>query len=272
MGVKIAVVQTDPRLGDVAGNRARMIAAIGATESDLIVFPECALSGYGFSSKDEAWPHAEPAAGESSQALSEACREHGRWVVFGMLERDGDRLFNSAVLVGADGVAGTYRKMHLPFLGVDRFTLQGDLGFPVFTTPVGRLGILICFDLSFPEAARALKLGGAQIICVPTNWPEAASVSCLFAPQVRAQENHVHVVTADRVGEEAGFRFRGGSRICDPDGKVLAEAGWDPETIVATVEPTLADQNRVVIVPGEYEIDRLGQRRPEHYGRLTEAP
>jgi predicted amidohydrolase len=267
--VRAAAVQLAPALGDVAANRARIACAIASTRADLVVFPECALSGYGFDSKDAAWPSAETVPGPSTEAWAAACKAAGRRTIVGLLERDGDRLFNAAVLVGPAGVEGVYRKTHLPWLGVDRFTTPGDLGFPVFETPVGRIGILVCYDLSFPEAARCLKLGGAQLVCVPTNWPMAAQVSCVHAPPVRAQENHLHLLTCDRVGEEAGFRFRGGSSITDFDGRVLAVAGDAEETILADLDLAGADHNRVVNVPGLYELDRIAHRRPEIYGRIT---
>ncbi len=267
--VRITVVQTDPKLGAVQENLRGIVQAIAGAPGRLVVFPECALSGYGFGSAEEGLAHAQPIPGPATEAVAEACRRANAHVVFGLLERDGDRLYNSAALVGPAGLIGRYRKMHLPYLGVDRFATRGDQGFPVFATPVGRLGILICYDLSFPEAARSLKLGGAQVLIVPTNWPEAARVSCEHSPPVRSQENHFHVVTANRVGSESGFTFRGGSSIHDCDGRLLARATSGAESISADVSPGLSDANRIVIVPGEYELDRVGHRRPEHYGMVT---
>jgi predicted amidohydrolase len=271
MPVRIAAIQTDPSLGNVAKNLEGILAAIKATTADLLVFPECALTGYGFGSLEEGWRISEAIPGPSAGRIAEACRTTKRHAIVGMLERSGDRLYNCAVLFGPDGVVGGYRKAHLPHLGIDRFATPGDSSFPVFELPFGRAGILICYDLSFPEAARVLKLDGAQVICVPTNWPIAAEVSCCHAPPVRAQENHVNVVTCDRVGEEAGFRFRGGSRIVDFGGRTLAEAGDRPAVITAELDLQGADQNRVVHNPGLYELDRIGHRRPELYGRLVEG-
>lgn len=271
MAVKVAVMQTDPQLGDVDGNLQTIVDAVHRIPCDLLVLPECALQGYGYDLPLAAGAIAQTVPGPATDAVADACRRKKRHAVFGLIEGDGDRFYNTAVLVGPDGIVGKYRKMHLPFLGVDRFTWPGDLGFPVFETPLGRIGILICFDLSFPEAARALKLGGAHILCVPTNWPEAAEVSCVHAPMVRAQENHVWLVTANRVGTEAGSTFRGQSRICDPDGRVLAQSGRAAGAITADIEPLEADRNRIVIRPGEYEIDRIMTRRPDHYGLLSEG-
>jgi predicted amidohydrolase len=269
MVTRIAVVQTDPGLGSIKKNLDRMEALIRSTTADLLVFPECAVTGYGFSTKDDAWNVAETIPGPSSERIAVVAKERGSYVVYGCLERCENALFNTAVLMGPEGLVGIYRKMHLPFMGADRFATPGDLGFPVFETPIGRLGLLICFDLSFPEAARSLKLGGAQILVVPTNWPAPAEVSCLMSPTVRAHENHLFVVTANRVGEEAGFRFRGESRICNTLGTVLAVASNQPGVITADVEPASADDHRQIIIPKEYEIDRISTRRPLFYDRLT---
>jgi predicted amidohydrolase len=188
-----------------------------------------------------------------------------------MLEREGDRMFNAAVVVSPQGIAGTYRKLHLPYLGIDRYVAPGDKPFPVFETLHGKIGVNICYDCSFPEAGRVLKLKGAQLLTIPTNWP-IGSDSWQHTPKVRALENHFHVVVADRVGEERGFRFSGHSQIVDFTGKVHAEAGETEEIILfADLDLAGADRNRVVRVPGEWEFDRIAARRPEMYGPITEG-
>lgn len=264
--VRLRVVQMEPRFGAPRENLARLEALVG---EGLTVAPECALTGYAFESRQEAWAWAEPVPGPSTQRLASLCRDRGGWVVAGLLERSGESMFNSAVVVGPGGVEGVYRKVHLPFLGVDRFVESGDLGFPVFELPWGRVGVLICYDLSFPEAARVLKLRGAQVLCVPANWPSEAEIWCRWAPVVRAPENHLFVATANRVGTERGFRFRGESCVVDPDGRVLAAAGAQEEVLQAEVEPAAADCNRVVYDPGRYEVDRIAHRRPRHYGPVV---
>ena len=269
--MKVAVVQFDPKLREVDANVHRIVRGIAEAEAPLVVFPECAMTGYGFDSKADGLACAEPIPGPSTQRIVRACRAAKSFAVVGMLERSGRKLYNSAAVIGPDGDVGVYRKMHLPFIGVDRYATPGDLGFPVFKLPFGTIGVLICYDLSFPEAARSLKLKGAQTICVPTNWPLAAEVSCHHAPMVRAQENHVNVVTADRVGREAGFTFLGGSRIVHCGGVALAVAGQGEEVIQAELDFAAADKNRVVFEKGRYEIDRIGHRRPEAYRNLVKA-
>ncbi len=277
--MRIAICQTDPVLADVDRNRETILERIAATSGDLVVFPECALSGYGFDSRADALVCAETCPGPTTERISAQLARQGRrgtTVVLGMLERalgvkgSSPRLFNTAVLVAASGVVGIYRKAHLLHLGVDRFDDPGDVGLPVFTLGEGRVGLQICFDFSFPEASRVQKLRGAQLLCVPTNWPEKAEVSCDFTPRVRAQENHVFVATCDRVGEEAGFRFRGRSRVIDCDGRVIAEASaTECDTLDVEVDLRRADANRVVYEAGRYELDRIGSRRVDLYREIA---
>jgi predicted amidohydrolase len=272
--VKLAVHQFAPKLGDVPGNLDAILRQVADVDADLILFPECALSGYGFESAEEAVRAAEPIPGPSTELVAQRCRDRDSWAIFGMLERDPETgaLYNSAAVIGPGHVAGVYRKNHLPFLGVDRFAAKGNRGLPVFQTPFGKIGVLICYDLSFPEAARVLKLEGAQLICVPTNWPEAASISCDYSPFVRAHENHVYVATANRTGEESGFRFMGRSRIVDFKGGLLAAAGDGKALLTAELDLAECDRNREVIVPGKYEVDRVGHRRPDLYSSIVSPP
>ncbi len=269
---RIAGVQMDCRIGEKAVNlevmrrRLREAANQGAR---LIAFPECALTGYGFDSKEDAWPHAETLPGPATERLAADCRELGVWAVFGMLERDGDRLFNACALVGPGGFVAGYRKAHLPYMGIDRFATPGDRPFAVHDLGGLRVGMLICYDGSFPEAARVLTLLGADLIVLPTNWPTGARAACLL-PEARALENHVYYLAVDRVGEERGFRFIGRSRLIEYQGEALACAGEAEEVIFGDVEPEKARQKRVVAIPGKREIDVVGDRRPEMYGPLLE--
>jgi predicted amidohydrolase len=268
---KVAGVQMDCRLGDVAHNLAaarESLRAAAARGARLVVFPECALTGYGFASLDEAWPHGEPLPGPSTEALAADCRELGVWAVVGLLERGGrpGELYNACALVGPAGLAATYRKAHLPFLGVDRFTTPGGRPFAVHDLGGLRVGMLVCYDASFPEAARVLMLLGADLIVLPTNWPPgAASTPRLLVP-ARAIENHVYFLAVDRVGEERGVRFIGRSLLAGPDGEPLAgPAGADEELLEATIDPAKARAKHLVKIPGEYELHRVNDRRPELY-------
>jgi len=269
---KIAAVQMDCRLGDREANldaiRSRLESAANHG-ARLTIFPECILSGYSFRTKTEALPHSEPAPGPTTEVLAADCRRLGIWAVVGMLERDGDRLFNAAVLIGPSGPVAVYRKVHLPCLGVDRFVTPGDRPFAVFDLGGLRLGINICYDCGFPESSRALALLGADLIALPTNWPPEARRNPKFVVQTRALENNVYYAAVNRIGEERGFHFIGQSRIADCRGDLLAASDDDDDAILyASVSPELARNKRIVNVPGEYEVNRIGDRRPEMYGAV----
>lgn len=267
--VVVAAVQMTPKFAATRENLEAVLhwadraAGQGA---QLILFPECALTGYCFESREEAVAVAEPVDGHNARQLALWCKGRNCWLVVGTLERDGDRIFNAALLVGPDGVFGVYRKVHLPCLGVDRFVDPGDQPFRVYETPVGRVGVHICYDAVFPEAARVMALDGAEILCLPTNWPEGARPVAELVPRVRALENRVFFVAANRVGEEGGFKFIGMSQIADPFGNWLAFAPEPSETLlVAELDLEEARRKRIVFVPGRYEVDRIGDRRPEFY-------
>jgi predicted amidohydrolase len=130
--------------------------------------------------------------------------------------------------------------------------------------------LLICYDLRFPEPARVLALGGAQVILLSTAWPQAASLYPDFVVSTRAAENHLYLVAANRVGEERGTTYLGRSIIADPDGRVLAEADRTEETLIyAEIDPSDSDAKQRVFRPGEYELDLFNDRRPELYSSLV---
>ena len=271
----LAGVQMDPRLMDKEANLARMIDSVEqavAKQSRLVVFPECALTGYCFESLQEALPYAETIPGPSTEPLAGVCRKAQVYLVLGMLEKDGDRCFNAAALIGPEGVVGKYRKVHLPFLGVDRFVDSGDLGFEVHQTRLGRIGLNICYDGSFPESARTMALNGADMILLPTNWPTGAEAFAEFLVNARGLENHVFSVAVNRVGKERGFRFIGRSRIVNPSGRTLALASPDGEEIIyAEIDPSAARDKHITRVPGKHQINRFKDRRPQYYGKIVEA-
>ncbi|MBN1487384.1 MAG: carbon-nitrogen hydrolase family protein [Anaerolineae bacterium] len=280
MSVKVAIAQMDPKLGRNTENHAHIITLL-QTAMDagarLVVFPECATAGYGFADLSAAYQAAETIPGKITYQLAESCAAFTRakgaayYVIVGMLERGANPhiVFNSSVLIGPAGVIGVYRKTHLPVLGVDRFVTPGADEFSVWETDLGRIGMLICYDLRFPEAMRALALAGADIIALPTNWPDGSQNAPQYVTRTRALENRVFVLACNRCGEESGFWFFGGSQIVDPRGHVLAQAGADEEICYAEIEPALAREKRIVLRPGEFELDTFGDRRPDLYQRLV---
>ncbi len=245
--IRVSCIQFEPRFGAVEENLSRSSALIRAAAgegSTLVVLPELANTGYVFESKDEALRLGEPVPdGPSALAWAALARELGIHIVAGITERVGDTLYNSALVTGPQGHIGTYRKAHL----WDRENLvfaKGDLGFPVFNTVLGRIGVAICYDGWFPETFRVLALAGAEIVCVPTNWVpmpdqpagEAAMANVLH--RAAAHSNGIFIACADRIGVERGQPFEGQSLIVGPRGWALAgPASRDrPETLSAVVD------------------------------------
>ena len=273
--VKIAAVQMNPKIMENNKNLNKILFELRAAANngaDLVVFPECALTGYVFSSREEAMPFMETIPGSSTDELAVYCKELGVYVIVGLLEINVDKCFNAAVLIGPTGLIGKYRKNHLPFLGIDRFIDPGDKPFEVYKTPIGNIGIHICYDCNFPESARVMTLLGADILALPTNWPEGREKVVKYVINTRAYENKVHLVAADRVGKERGTRFIGNSKIVNAWGDTLVQANSDDEkTVYAEVSLAEARQKHIIFKAGEFEVDFIDGRRPELYGEITEA-
>ncbi len=274
--VRVAGVQMDVAFADPAANLARMTTRLreaAAGRARLVIFPECALTGYCFECRDEAATCAQPLPGPATETLAGVCRELDVFIVFGLLEQAGDRVFNAAALVGPDGLVGGYRKVHLPSLGVDRFVTPGDSPFAVHEICGLRVGMNICYDYSFPEAARVLMLRGADLIALPTNWPEGSRKGAQYLINARAHESHLYYFAVNRVGVERGFDFIGQSKCADPTGDLIAHADHTEETILyADIDPAFARQKRLVKIPGKHEVHRIDDRRPDMYGGLADSP
>jgi len=271
----IAGVQMEPRIFEKDSNLTRCVDLIQATAGEgarLIVFPECALTGYVFSSLEEARPLCEPIPGPSTEKIIAMCEELSAYVVIGLLESDNGQIYNAAALLGPEGVLGKYRKVHLPYLGVDRFVNHGNLPLSVFQTEVGNIGMGICYDINFPEHARVLALQGADMIILPTNWPVRREFVPQYIVPARAAENLVFVVAVNRVGLERGSRFIGRSKIAHWAGGItLAEGKPHEEDILyAHIEPATAREKHLIFAPGEFEVDIFKDRRPELYRVITD--
>jgi predicted amidohydrolase len=267
MIIRAASVQMDVAFDDPSKNIARIVEHIEQLAQQgvqLAVFPECAVTGYCVSSKEEA--ERLGVRVQDLDAVRGAARQHQMVVIVGFAEKG---LYNTAVLFDSDAAPLIYRKTHLPELGYDKFANTGD-SLDVFETSVGRIGILICFDVRHPEAARSLGLRGADIIALPTNWPTGADISADNLCIARAVENKVFVITANRVGSENGYAFIGKSKIIAPSGQVLGGAHGNEETVlVAELDLSIARNKRNVTVPGKHETTILESRRPELYGQIV---
>ncbi|MFN9718216.1 MAG: carbon-nitrogen hydrolase family protein [Planctomycetota bacterium] len=272
--MRIAGIQTDVTLGDVAGNISRLEQTLRdevIQGTELTIFPECFTTGYCFDSLEDARNFAETVPGPTTDRIALLCAELRTFVVFGMLEKSGANIFNTAVLIGPEGLIGSYRKVHLPYLGVDRFTTPGDRPFEVFAAGPVRIGMLICYDGGFPEAARVLSIKGADLIVLPTNWPPGGAYMAEFSTNCRAMENGVYFAAVNRVGDENGFHFIGKSRICSPVGATMSSLDHDHVGILrAEIDPQVARTKRLVRVPGKHLIDRMADRRPDMYGPICE--
>jgi len=271
---RIAGVQFEPQLGQKEANLERIgqfAARAAEAGARLAIFPECAVCGYCFESLEEAAEYAEPIPGPATERLADLCRRRGLFVVAGMLERAEQRVFNACVLVGPNGLVGSYRKIHLPHLGVDRFATPGDRPFQVWQIDGLRVGMHICYDGSFPESARVMTLAGADLIALPTNWPTGSECSSEHMVATRAMENTVYYAAVNRIGVERGVRFIGGSRICDPEGRTLAAASANVEAVLyAEIDPEQARRKLLVRVPEKHHINRMADRRPQFYGPIIE--
>ncbi|WP_420453901.1 nitrilase-related carbon-nitrogen hydrolase [Rubrivirga sp.] len=265
----VACVQTSPTLGAVDANLDAVETAVLGADADLIVLPELFASGYFFESTEQAAALAEEVPGGPTVARLEAwAAATGATIVAGLPERDGDALYNSAVIANSNGWVGTYRKTHLYYEETLHFR-PGEGGFRVWTVTDRnrrsyRLGVMVCFDWFFPESARTLALGGADVIAHPSNL---VLPHCPAAMPIRALENGVFTATANRVGTETNGResltFVGQSRICSPRAEVLATAPVEGEAVIrAEIDPCEARTTAL----NPYN-DRVTDRRPDLYHR-----
>lgn len=260
---------------DVQGNVRRVVEAIDRLPASdcpqIAVFPECILTGYMYSSVEETRDHAIELSGPELGRVAEASRRRASYVVVGFLESCDGQLFNSAAMYSPEGgLLGCYRKVHLPFLGADRFVSPGTAPPPVLETAIGKIGIGICYDLRFPENARCLALGGAELIVQPSTMPDKAAILLEHFVPVRACENRVYFALANRGDEEAGVNFSGLSQIVSPKGFRLAQAADVGEEFISVeVELGEAREKRIINTPGEYEVSLFEDRRPSTYTAIT---
>jgi N-carbamoylputrescine amidase len=251
--IRIACIQMQPAMAQVEANVAHSLGLIGrAVElgAKLVVLPELSNTGYMFRSREEAFALSEPIpTGPTVKAWSDIAAKHGLHLVAGICERDGDKLFNSAVLIAPNGYIGTFRKVHL-WNEENLYFEPGDLGFPVFHTAIGRIGMAICYDGWFPETYRLAALQGADIVCVPTNWvpipgqAKGREAMANILAMAAAHSNSIYIACADRVGTERGQPFEGQSLIVGHTGwPVAGPASRDKEEIL-TADVALSEARR----------------------------
>ena len=278
--VNVSCVQMQPHAADYEYNVAKMERFVQEImeerpDTDLIVFPELATTGY-VCTNEEFDGMTRPAAQDASvRRLGTLAAQYHTHIVYGFSERDPEHpsiLYNAAAILGRDGaLMGTYRKVH-PFLNEKKWCTAGS-EYPVFDTDFGRIGVMICWDTAFPEVARTYALKGVDLLVVCTNWeitrsdawPMDTAADWDLVTRARAFDNTLHLVSANRVGEDRGLGFFGHSNIIDPVGKVIESLDEPVEGVIhAQLDLSLTQQRR------EEYYTILADRRPDTYGALVE--
>ena len=259
----------------------RLVRQAAARGAQIICLPELFNTMYFcVERRPEYFNWAEPIPGPTIERMGEVARETGSVIICPIFERAGASFYNAAAVVAPDGrVIGKYRKSSIPFMDRARsseprgdekfFFTPVDLGFPTFETAFGRIGILICYDRHFPEAARVLGLGGAEIVFVPTNTTRMTRYLWDVELRAHAVANVYYVCGVNKVGVDVGGSSRdhhGDSLICNPRGEILAQASATAEDIViADVDLSVIPELRALW--GYYR-----DRRPDLYGPVVAMP
>lgn len=250
--VHVSCVQLYPKLGDVDANIQKMVSYLETImkerpETDLIVYPELCNSGYECTTEQFQELAETVPKGKTMKVFSELCKKYGVTVVYGYPERDPvltDVLYNSAICINEKGeVLGSYRKTH-PFASEIMWCRPGH-DFPLIETSFGKIGIMICWDTAFPEVARSYALQGAELLVVSTNWEKPYEEDWDLITSARAFDNTLHLVAANRIGDDKELGFFGRSKIIDPIGKVIQALDREEEGIIyATLDLSLTEKKR----------------------------
>ncbi|MBB4370439.1 putative amidohydrolase [Bradyrhizobium sp. cir1] len=260
---KVAAVQFEPTMFEKERNIACLLelceqAAVAGAK--LIVTPEMGTTGYCWFDRAEVAPFVETIPGATTSRFAALARKYGCYIVVGMPEVDEDNIyFNTAVLIGPDGIVGRHRKTH-PYISEPKWAAAGDLHNQVFETPIGRIALLICMDIHFVETARLMALGGADVICHISNWLAERTPAPYWIS--RAFENGCYVIESNRWGLERTVQFSGGSCVIAPDGQVIAVRDKGDGVLLSEIDLDAARARRVL---GEAV---FAQRRPELYPEL----
>ena len=277
--VNVSCVQMEPRTADYEYNVAKMERFVRRVmeerpETDLIVFPELCTTGYVCTGEEFDAMTRTAAEDLSVRRLGALAAQYGTVIVYGFSERDPDDpavLYNAAAVIGKDGtLQGTYRKVH-PFDTEKKWCKAGG-GYPLFEADFGKFGVMICWDTAFPEVARTYALKGARLLVVCTNWeiteseewPMDTAADWDLVTRARAFDNLLHLVSANRVGNDRGLGFFGHSNIIDPVGRVVESLDEPVEGVIhARIDLSLTEKRR-----GAY-YTIFADRRPDTYGELV---
>ena len=269
--IRIALAQISCKRGDKAKNIRKIEAKVTKAkrlDAKLVVFPELSLTGYTL--RDRIYELAETIPGKSTTALENLAKKTGTYIVFGMpelSEKTQATIYNTAVLVGPDGFIGKYRKMYLPTHSVfeEKRYFRPGYQTAVFETELGKIGLIICYDIFFPEVSRLARLSGAQLIVCISASPATRRTFFETLTVARAIENAAFLAYVNLVGVEDGLQFWGGSRIVGPNGKILTKAKYNKEDVV------LGEIDYADIRPIETFVPTLKDLRPELFDKLKET-
>jgi predicted amidohydrolase len=269
--VNVALAQISSKVGDKENNIETMEKTITQAKgkgASLIIFPELALTGY--VCRDLVYELAEPIpSGPSIRKIIKIAKRQNVHVIFGMIEHSAKAagiLHNTAILIGPRGFIGKYQKMHLPTHSVfeEKRYFRPGYQTPVFQTDVGKIGLIICYDVFFPEITRVMKLKGAQLIACISASPSVRRGFFEVLTTARAMENTVFVTYTNLVGIEDGLQFWGGSRIIAPNGNIIVQAKYDEEDLI-TAKINYSNMKQV-----EPFVPALRDLRPELFSILKE--
>jgi predicted amidohydrolase len=268
---KVALAQISCRRGDKTENIRKIednVVRAKKQGAELVIFPELSVTGYVL--RDQVYELAETIPGRSTEILEKLARKTGTYIVFGVPElsdKTQATIYNAAVLVGPDGLIGKYRKMYLPTHSVfeEKRYFRPGYQSAVFETELGKIGLIICYDVFFPEVSRLTRLKGAQLIVCISASPATRRAFFEILTTARAIENTAFLAYVNLVGIEDGLQFWGGSRLIGPNGRVLAETKYDKEDLV------IGDVNYTDIRPIETFVPILKDLRPELFDKLKES-
>jgi len=266
---KVAAVQFNPVLNERDQNieaLAQVVEEAAKNGAKLIVAPEMSTTGYYYKNRAAIQPFVDTIPGAATQRMTAIAKKYDAYIVFGLAEEDKVThiYYNAAALVGPNGTIGKYRKTH-QWETEEHWAAWGDMGVPVYETPLGKIAINICMDSAYFESARLAAVKGADILAFPTN----SSAQAIAALQARAEQNGLYIVSANRSNTENGFHMIGASAVWSPDGAKLAEAAFSPNKDADINEPTILYTS---VDPAKYQNaakKRLSERRPDLYQDLT---
>ncbi|SJN14499.1 hypothetical protein CZ787_15450 [Halomonas citrativorans] len=261
------------------GNTAETITLVSEkareaanNNAKLIAFPECFLTGGSFESRKALEASAVDIDRGDLDPILHTAKEFSIYIVVGFYQKKENQVFNTAALIGPEGIIGLHHKMHLPFMIGDRFTdIPGTYQPSVFDTAIGKIGLAICYEIRFPEVFRTLALAGAELIILPAAWPEAARLLPDIFSKVRAAENFTYFLSSNRNDLDDGMQFMGESHLIGPNGAELINAGMQDGIFYYDADLTLAKNKSIIRDPGIYEVHPFQDRRPQDYGSLAEA-